>query len=148
MKLTLPEEEFAPPQRILIVSPSAHAIDLLLDKLTPVSKKVNILRIGTSHTRPDLNKKFALEIPKTKDNPEAAIKVQERIKSAQIVITGADSLKQHSLEKSPHIFDTVIIDDASLINEADCLAALRHGAVRMILFGNSAIDQSMFLLKK
>ena len=101
-----------------------------------------------SHTRPDLNKKFALEIPKTRDNPEAAIKIQDTIKASQIVITGADSLKQHALEKTPYVFDTVIIDDASLINEADCLAALRHGAVRLILLGNSAIDQSMFLLKK
>ena len=38
IKLEMPEEEFAPPQRILIVSPSAHAIDLLLDKFDPISK--------------------------------------------------------------------------------------------------------------
>ena len=68
------------------------------------------------------------------------MKVQETIKEAHIIITGSDSLKQHSLEKTHHIFDTVIVDDASLINEADCLAALRHGAVRLILLGNSVID--------
>ena len=63
------------------------------------------------------------------------------------MLTGTSSLRQHALEKCLHSFDTVIIDDANLVNEADCLSALRHGAIRLIILGNPAIDQSMFLLR-
>jgi hypothetical protein len=50
------------------------------------------------------------------------------------------------MEKCLHQFDTVIFDDASLINETDCLSALRHGAERAILLANPDVSQSMFLL--
>lgn len=33
-----------------------------------------------------------------------------------------------------------------MINETDCLAALSHGAIRAIFFGNHALRQNMFLL--
>lgn len=61
-------------------------------------------------------------------------------------MTPTFSLRQHCLEKSPLLFDTVIFDDASMINETDCLAALSHGANRAILLGNRKIDQNMFLV--
>jgi len=52
----------SPPERILIVSPTANGCDLILDKLKPLSKQYKILRIGTSKLRPDLNKKYGLNI--------------------------------------------------------------------------------------
>lgn len=50
------------------------------------------------------------------------------------------------MDRTKEVFDTVIIDDAHLVNEADCLAALRHGAERAVLIGNPDFDQSFFLL--
>jgi hypothetical protein len=44
------------------------------------------------------------------------------------------------------VFDTVIFDDANLVNETDCLSALRHGCTRAILFGNPELDHNKFLL--
>jgi hypothetical protein len=49
-------------------------------------------------------------------------------------------------ERSGLKFDTVIIDDASLMTESDVLQALRFGAVRLIMFGNHKIHHSMFML--
>lgn len=43
-------------------------------------------------------------------------------------------------------FDTVIIDDASLMPESDILQTLKHGARRLVLLGNCNIEQNMFLL--
>ena len=70
-----PQEKSPPPQRILIVSPASNAIDLLLDKFSAIANKVKIIRVGISHSRPDLNSKYALEVPK-KDDPQGAVKVQ------------------------------------------------------------------------
>lgn len=42
--------------------------------------------------------------------------------------------------------DTVIVDDASLINEIDILQALKRGAIRLILLGNIKIQSNMFML--
>ena len=50
------------------------------------------------------------------------------------------------MDRTQVVFDTVIIDDANLVNETDCLSALRHGCIRAILFGNPDLDHSMFLL--
>ena len=58
MSLKPPKEESPPPQRILIVSPSAQAVDLLLSKLETLKEQV--VRIGISHERQDLNEKYAL----------------------------------------------------------------------------------------
>ena len=63
-----------------------------------------------------------------------------------MVISATFSLHSHALEKSMLNFDTVIIDDASMVSETECLAALRHGALRAILIGNPVLEQSMFLL--
>ena len=68
------------------------------------------------------------------------------MQSAKILVTATFSLRQHALEKSPLTFDTVIFDDASMINETDCLAALSHGANRAIFLGNSSLSQNMFLV--
>jgi len=67
---------------------------------------------------------------------------------AKILVTATFSLRQHALEKTPLLFDTVIFDDASMINETDCLAALSHGANRAIFMGNDLINQNMFLLNQ
>jgi hypothetical protein len=50
------------------------------------------------------------------------------------------------MDRTASIFDTVIIDDANLVNETDCLAGLKHGAERAILLGNSDFDQTLFLI--
>ena len=68
------------------------------------------------------------------------------MEQAKILVTATFSLRQHALEKTALLFDTVLFDDASLINETDCLAALSHGANRAILLGNRTLNQNMFLL--
>ena len=95
--------------------------------------------------REDLNTKYSLEA--TRKNDAAAYeRVQARMAAAKILVTATFSLRQHALEKSPLLFDTVIFDDASLINETDCLAALSHGANRAIFLGNRTLNQNMFLI--
>ena len=111
----------------------------MLDKLAVLSDKYPIVRLGQSMTRQDLNDRFALESAK-KNDVEANERVQARMEQAIILVTGTFSLRQHALEKSPLVYDTVIFDDASLINETDCLAAMSHGAIRAIFLGNSAIS--------
>ena len=96
-------------------------------------------------TRPDLNELYALEATK-KNDPEAYERVQTRMEQAKILVTPTFSLRQHCLEKSPLLFDTVIFDDASMVNETDCLAALSHGANRAIFLGNRTTTQNMFLV--
>ena len=54
------------------MSPSVQAVDLLLDKLEPLKERV--VRVGISHTRQDLNTKYALLQPQ-KGDPEDAAKV-------------------------------------------------------------------------
>lgn len=56
------------------------------------------------------------------------------------------SLHSNSLEKSLHEFDTVIIDDASMVSEADTITSLRHGCQRAILMGNPQVHQANFLI--
>ena len=68
------------------------------------------------------------------------------MQAAKILLTPTFSLRQHCLEKTPLLFDTVIFDDASMINETDCLSALSHGANRAILLGNRDLTQNMFLV--
>jgi len=62
------------------------------------------------------------------------------LNKAHIVLCGSFSLRQHAMDRTASRFDTVIIDDANLVNETDCLAALRHGCERAILIGNSDFD--------
>ena len=130
----------------MIVCASTYAIDQMLDKLSQIfADPSHIVRLGQSMTRTDLNEKYALEA--TKKNDAAAYeRVQNRIQHAKILITPTFSLRQHCLEKSPLLFDTVIFDDASMINETDCLAALSHGANRAIFLGNRTLSQNMFLV--
>ena len=129
----------------MIVCSANHAVDLVLDKLAVIADKVPIVRLGQSMSRDDLNKKYAIETTK-KNDAAAYTMVQARIEQAKILVTGAFSLRQHALEKSALLFDTVIFDDASLINETDCLSALSHGANRAIFLGNRALNQNMFLI--
>jgi superfamily I DNA and/or RNA helicase len=123
----------------MIVCSANHAVDLLLDKLAVIADKISIVRLGTSMNRDDLNRKYALEATK-KNDAIAYTRVQDRMDRAKILVTGTFSLRQHALEKSPLLFDTVIFDDASLINETDCLSALSHGANRAIFLGNRVLN--------
>lgn len=56
-----------PPQRIMIVCAANSSVDLVLDKLSSISHKVPIVRLGQSMTREDLNQKYALEATKKND---------------------------------------------------------------------------------
>lgn len=48
-----------------------------------------------------------------------------------------------------HLFDTVIVDDASLVSEADLIwAALRYGCQRLILLGNDKLTPDTFSIGK
>jgi superfamily I DNA and/or RNA helicase len=37
------------------------------------------------------------------------------------------------------MYDTVIIDDASMVSEADTVTALKHGCQRAVLLGNQML---------
>ena len=65
---------------------------MLLDKLGPISAKAKVVRVGISHSRPDLNEKFALFQPQ-KNDPEGAVKVQAQLEDAQIVVSATSSLR-------------------------------------------------------
>ena len=69
-----------------------QAVDLLLDKLEPISAQAKVIRVGLSHSRPDLNKKFALHQVQ-KNEPEGAAKVQAQLEEAQIVVAATSSLR-------------------------------------------------------
>jgi hypothetical protein len=133
-----------PPQRILIVSPTANGIDHILDLLTPCAKKFKILRLGQSVWRNDLNKLFALNVPPKSDNSQQLM--QEQIAKAQVVVTASFSLHSNALEKTLYQFDTVLIDDASMISEADIISSLRRDTKRAILFSNPEMSPGMFLI--
>lgn len=91
-----------------------------------------------------MNKRFSIDFQTTqpggKPDPLAQQKVQEALTKAQIVLCGSFSLRQHAMDRTAEKFDTVIVDDANLVNETDCLSALRHGCQRAILIGNSDFD--------
>ena len=62
------------------------------------------------------------------------------------MVSATFSLHSNSIERSLHEFDTVIIDDANMISEADTITSLRHGCLRAIMLGNPKFDQSLFLI--
>ena len=49
-------------------------------------------------------------------------------------------------EKTEHLFDTVIMDDASIVSEVNCLQSFKKGCLRAILLGNAQLAANMFLL--
>ena len=55
-------KEIEPPSRILIVSPTSNGCDHILNLLSPLSKVYKIIRIGNSTSKPDLDKKFGLNL--------------------------------------------------------------------------------------
>ncbi len=114
-----------------------------MDLLTPLAKHFKILRIGQS-ARADLEKKFGLKVNPKEE--QAQIKIQKVLQEAQIVVCASFSLHSNSLEKSQILYDTVIIDDASMISEADTVSALKHGCLRAVLLGNQMLTQGLFLL--
>ena len=76
----------------MIVTPSSHAVDLILDKLSPIADRVKIRRLGQSLTRKDLNTKYALDVPIRNDGTSFD-KVQGQIEKAQILISATFSLR-------------------------------------------------------
>ena len=48
------------------------------------------------------------------------------------------------IERTSIKFDTLIVDDSSIINEIDILQALKHGPIRLVLIGNSHLESNMF----
>ena len=61
------------------------------------------------------------------------------IRKAQLVFSAVHSLTSLALEKTIAKFDTIIVDDANLVNEIDILQALKHSGVRLIMLGNHKI---------
>jgi hypothetical protein len=61
---SLKTDEIPVPKRILIVSPTSHGLDSILDKLdkNEWSKSVKIVRVGKSHHREDLNDKYTINL--------------------------------------------------------------------------------------
>lgn len=133
-----------PPHKILIVSPTSNGCDFILDLLIPISKTQKIIRFGQSNAREDLNKLFTLNISRDADNSSQLI--QQHIAEASIVVAAQFSLHSNQLLNTRHIFDTVLIDDANMISEADVITSLCHGTKRAILFYNKLMDFGMFLI--
>ncbi len=101
------------------------------------------MRLGSS-LRADIEKKFGINVNPKDDN--AQVKVQAVLEKAKIVVSASFSLHSNSLERSNLIYDTVIIDDANMVSEADTITALKHGCQRAIFLGNQMLEQSMFLI--
>lgn len=98
-----------------------------------MNKHYKIVRLGAS-SRADIEKKFGINVNPKDQN--ASIKVQAVLEKAQIVVCASFSLHSNSLERSHLSYDTVIIDDASMVSEADTITALKHGCQRAIFLGN------------
>lgn len=55
--------------------------------------------------------------------------------------TGKSILDKYFMLSQNSLFDTVIIDDASLLQESEVIqGALRYGCLRLILLGNKDLD--------
>ena len=72
--------------------------------------------------------------------------VQTKIGKAHVIVTAAFSLHSNAIEKCPHQFDTVLVDDASMISESDVISSLRKEAKRLVLYFNSEMKTNMFLI--
>jgi hypothetical protein len=68
------------------------------------------------------------------------------LNQSQIIFVASFSLSSILLDKRLVKIDTVIVDDASLLNEIDVLQAMKNGGLRLLLLGNKDIEQGMFLL--
>ena len=120
------------------MSPTSNGCDLICDALEQLSsQRIKIVRIGTSTNRPDLDKKYGIHIKPTEK--DAQIRIQDILEKAKIVVSASFSLHSNSLERSQHVYDTVIIDDASMVSEADVVTSLKHGCTRAIMVGNPAL---------
>lgn len=123
------KDQTPPPEKILFIAPNSGGVDKLLDiaESYELSKFGRMIRIGHSVSREDLNKKFSLDSLSGSTN-KAHIKDttvdllrEDLIKSASIVFCSSHSLGTHILERQIVKFDTVIADDASLLNEVEVL---------------------------
>jgi len=76
LKISLKKKEKVevdPPARILIVSPTANGCDQILDKLNTLDKAIKVVRLGQSHSRPDLDKKYGLNINPKQENASTLV---------------------------------------------------------------------------
>lgn len=64
------------------------------------------------------------------------------MEECDVLYVSLQQLSSQVFERSNCKFDTVIIDDASLVSESDALQTLKYGALRLYLFGNSQIEQN------
>ncbi|TNV82488.1 hypothetical protein FGO68_gene10529 [Halteria grandinella] len=143
------QDEVPLPQRILYVSPNSYTVDQLLLKLS--GEKYSMLRIGHSINDEALNKKYSIDhLSGAIHQKEHTEKVDQAkyalLESAQIVFLSFQQLSSILFDRSGVKFDTVLIDDASLITESDVLQTLKYGAHRLILLGNTKIEHNMFML--
>lgn len=159
------------PSKFLIVTSSQNGADVLLDRMAEFEKSgVKIVRMSHSLNRWDLNKKYSLDKLAGIDvlskgvretGPEAMQEEANRrakvLESADILIAPIVSLLSSSANKSildkftqinPDCkFDTVLVDDANLVDEIELIqGALRFGCQRLLLFGTSNLSPQDFSL--
>ncbi|CDW81163.1 UNKNOWN [Stylonychia lemnae] len=148
------KDQTKPPERIVLLSPNSLTVDkhLSIIQQLGLDKTMNIIRIGHSNHDESLNKKFSIEYlsganMKKTQKDEALDQVKEDLlRQSQVVLMAIHSLNQQMIERTITKQDTVIVDDASIINEMDILQALKRGAIRLILIGNHKLQSNMFQL--
>lgn len=115
------------PEKILVVSPISFTVDLLLTKTAKVlGPNFKLLRLGHSLTNQDLNKKYSI------DHLSGSVGLKERseqvdqlrknlVDNCHVLFISLQQLSSMIFDRSTAKFDTVILDDASLMSESDVL---------------------------
>lgn len=135
----------------MVVSPNASTVDQLLTlAYKHLGDNARLLRIGSSITDQDLNKKCSIDflsgsIKNKGLTDKAALEISDERKiqlmgNCQILFISFQQLQSQILDKSGTRFDTVIIDDASMITELDILQVLKYGGLRLVMIGNSKME--------
>jgi hypothetical protein len=149
------------PEKILIVTCNQVGADVILEEFEQLSLPFKIVRMSHSINNEKINSKYALDklakidFSKNKDRDaktqqEEADKRAKVLAAATVVVAPLTSLLTSNLNKSlldkfvlnnpDEQFDTVIVDDANLVDEVELIqAALRFGCKRLLLFGNSRL---------
>ena len=68
------------------------------------------------------------------------------VDGCHVLFLSLQQLSSMVFDRSTAKFDTVILDDASVMSESDVLQTLKHGALRLVILGNSQIEQQQFQL--
>ena len=142
------EDEFSPPEKILVCAPSNVAIDEIVRKIMTVGLidaegnkfMPKFVRIGPNY-HPSL-KEFALDYQMTeKISSSPEIKEMDKIKneillSVKIVCATLSMAGSNILTSLNQKFDTVVIDESAQAVELSTLIPLKFGCERLILVGD------------